>query len=152
MTNTIKALKALDEAGKLATQGELIADDLFMENHHLVRLGTTNGNYDYHEHSATLCEFYIDDENEPEINGAPKIDLLKAESNAKFFALAANSRDAIRSAIDMLEGGVDVEELKVDATTGFDRSVIEWRENYNKILDHLAKDYILIKRDKQNEN
>jgi len=32
---------------------------------------------------------------------------------------------------------VDVDGLKIDASRGFDRSVIEWREGFNAAIDHL---------------
>ena len=141
MTNTIKALKALDEAGKLATQGEW---------------GTDN--------DAIYCEdtkeprFIIQDENYGVWlhNGSEDGGKEEIKSTADFIALAANSRDAIRSAIDMLEGGVGVEELKREACESvidnylnrLDCHARKSSQDIRKAIDHLAKDYILIKRDK----
>ena len=86
------------------TPGPWIADDVFMQNGHCVRVGTYNGDKHYYHASVTLCECYISDKDSDD---NPRISIIAAERNARLMATAPelyNALDAIIAADERGQG------------------------------------------------
>ena len=76
------------------TPGPWIADDIFMQSDHRVRVSYYNGQHDYYHNCPTICECFLTEEGDDD---KPPIGLVAAEANANLISAAPELYEALKA-------------------------------------------------------